>query len=404
MRRACLVAVVVVASLADPAVRASEAQERAPLGPTERAAVLALIDAVDTAQMTDAAGDATLEWDNHILKAASDAYVPFRVVVRGAADAFKSAAMYVRAVSRPVGIRASEERSFVRDWLMRKGDAPPVRQETVFIGPGEMPVGGPATSSSRRTTQAPAEASAVLSLQTREYERQKAAAEAAKKRAETKERDPYRFAFEDYDFAELKAAQPLSGRALERALSLPAGEYDVYVALLDRARLKTSSPVIRRRTVTIPDYWNDELAISSLIFASEVRTLDAPLKSNQQRAHPYTFGRAEVIPAARTTFTKDDVLSVVFQICNYGAPDVNLSADYAFYRVDGERTLFNRTQTQQLTDSDLPPPLDPWQTQAFTMQAVPLKSFPAGQYELEVTVRDRATRGSAKASATFTVE
>ena len=30
------------------------------------------------------------------------------------------------------------------------------------------------------------------------------------------------------------------------------------------------------------------------------------------------------------------------------------------------------------------------------MQTVPLQPFPPGRYELEVTVRDRLTRGSAK--------
>src|SRR4029078_1273925 len=108
----------------------------------------------------------------------------------------------------------------------------------------------------------------------RAAERQKAAADAAKKKAETKERDPFLFPFEDYYVVDMKSAHT-DPRSLERALSLPPGEYDVYVALIDHARLKTSSPTIVRQTVKVPNFWNDELALSSLILASNVRTLTA---------------------------------------------------------------------------------------------------------------------------------
>src|SRR5262249_42560486 len=148
--------------------------------------------AVDVAQQADTDSDDALAWNNHVLKAQDQtAYVPFRLTLAASGDSFKSAAMYVRAVSRHDGAPTSEEHSAVRDWMARGGAAPPPRLETVYIGPGEMPIGGPAAGSSRRSVQGPAEASAVLSLQQREYEKQKAANEAARKRAETRTRDPY---------------------------------------------------------------------------------------------------------------------------------------------------------------------------------------------------------------------
>src|SRR5262249_4966616 len=274
-------------------------------------------------------------------------------------------------------------------WMARGGDAPPPRLETVYIGPGEMPIGGPAAGSSRRSVQGPAEASAVLSLQQREDEKQKAANEAARKRAERRTRDPYLFPFEEYYFFDLKAPRSNDLRLIERALSLPPGEYDVYVALVDRGRLKTSSPSILRRTITIPDYWDDRLALSSLILVSGINTLKAPLPRERQIERPYAFGQAEIVPVSSHAFTSKDVLSVVFQICNYGAPVADLTAEYNFFHhVDGARRLFNRTQPQHITDDNLPPPA-PWETQAFTSQSVPLQSFPPGEYELEVTVHDR---------------
>ena len=142
----------------------------------------------------------------------------------------------------------------------------------------------------------------------------------------------------DY-FFDLKSA-----RTIGRALALPPGEYDVYAALIDRARAKTSRPMILRRTLTIPDFWSDQLTLSSLILARDVRALKAALAGERQAEHPYTFGQLEVVPLSVASFSTGDALSVVFQMCNYGAPDSDVTAEYAFYRVDGGRRLFNRTE------------------------------------------------------------
>src|SRR6267378_3493519 len=89
------------------ALGAADLPRRKPLDPHQR----------------DADADASLTWDNHILKSRDQtAYVPFRVTLTAAADAFKSTAMYVRAVSRHDGARTAEEHSAVRDWLARGGD------------------------------------------------------------------------------------------------------------------------------------------------------------------------------------------------------------------------------------------------------------------------------------------
>jgi len=318
-------ALVCLALLAGPPVRSALSAgppKRKPLAPQERTAILGLIKVVDLAQETDPTPGGNLEWNSHILKSGNQtAYVPFRLRLLEPAAGLKSAIMYVRAVSRHDGMRAKDERSIVRDWMLKGDTVAPRVAETVFVGPGEMPVGGPAAGSSRQSIAAPAEASAVLALHQRELERQKAAAGNASPKAETKERNPFVFPFEDYYVLDMKSTRGADARSIERALSLPAGEYDVYVALIDRERLKTSSATIVKHRLIIPNYWNDELALSSLILASDVRTLPMALAPLQQGEHPYTFGRAEVLPVPSATFTPGDVLSVVYQICNYGAPD-----------------------------------------------------------------------------------
>ncbi|MBZ5559743.1 MAG: hypothetical protein LAO77_20950, partial [Acidobacteriia bacterium] len=323
MRRrphAALVALAILASSSAPRVTAAGPPARKPLNAVDRAGLLSLLKAVDLAQETDVLSGGSLPWESHVLKSANDtAYVPFLLELNDLPDTFKSAAMYVRAVSRHDSVRSADEHSSMRERLVR-GDPPPPRTETVWVGAGEMPVGGPASSSARRSNQAPAESSIVLTLQQREFEKQKAAQEDARKKAEAKRHDPFLFPFEEYYFFDVKSARASEPRIVERALALPPGEYDIYVGLLDRARAKTSSPVVTKHTVTVPDFWNDRLTVSGLMLVSGVEVRRSPLKTDEQEEHPYTLGLTEMTPRITRAFTPDDPFSVVFQICNYGAP------------------------------------------------------------------------------------
>jgi len=192
--------------------------KRKPLGPKEREAILVLVKAVDRAQETDVLADAGIAWAHHIIKAGNEtAYVPFRLTLGGAE--LKSAAMYVRAVSRRGGMRASEEHSFLRDWLLHGGDVMPRTAETVYIGIGEMPVGGPAIGSTRQSTAAAAAALGALQLQQRDFEKQRKANDEAKKKRETRQRDPFLFPFEDTTSSIRRRAPASSARSRCRRAS-----------------------------------------------------------------------------------------------------------------------------------------------------------------------------------------
>lgn len=393
-----VIVAIAVSAEAPPAL----ATDRAPLGPKEREAVTALLDAVDTAQRNGVDQDVRFLWDAHVLKSLDrKAFVPFAVSIDALGGSLKSGTLYVRAVARSAsGAAAVEQRSEIRDWL-RGAQSIPHRPETILIAAGEMPVGGPAVSSGRRSVQAPAEASTVLELQRRAAERDKARAEALRKAAES--RDPSLFSFEEYYFFDARSIRRDTTHIVGRAIAVPPGEYDLYVALVDRDHLRDSRPVVLERRLTVPDFWDDELRLSSLILTNALHVLKAPLPRKEQSEQPYTFGVADALPPLTQTFSTGDVLTIVYQVCNYGAPGAELTADYRFYHVDGPRRLFNGTKPQTLTDEDLPSS-NPWETQAFVTQLVPLASFPAGRYELEVTVHDRATRATTKAAAAFTVK
>jgi hypothetical protein len=388
---AALAGAIVMAAAVSEAVRAAG---RPALGPKEQAAVLALLDAVDVAQRDGTDADARILWDAHVLKsAAHKAYVPFAISLDGLTDSFQRGAVYVRAVARGASV---EQRSELRAWI-RSGQSPMHMGESVSLNAGELPVGGPGVMSSRRTTQQAAESSAVLELQRRSIEKEHAQAQ------RTATRDPALFPFEEYYFFDEKSFRDRDHRIFSRAIALSPGDYDFYVGVLDRAGRKTDRPILLERRVTVPDFWNDDLRLSTLILTSDMQLLAAPLQPKNQSEQPYTFGRAALAPTLTQTFNSSDVLTIVYQICNYAAPDAALTANYQFYRVDGERRLFNGTPPQVLGDDDLPPP-SPWETQGFAMQVVPLTRFPSGTYELEVTVSDRVLRGTAKGVARFRVQ
>lgn len=382
---------------AAPAVAARAAEARAPLGPKEQAALLVLLDAVDTAQRDGVDADARVQWDAHVLKSSGHrGYVPFTISLDGFPEAFQSGAVYVRAVAIGAPL---EQRSELRTWV-RTGQSPLHMGESVSLGVGELPVGGPGVMSSRRSTQQAAESSAILELQRRAAEKERADAE---KRAV---RDPALFPLEEYYLFDGKSFRDRTHRVFARAVALPPGDYDLFIAVGDRGAKKPRPPVILERRITVPDFWNDDLRLSTLILSSQMQLLKAPLVAREQSEQPYTFGLAALTPTLSATFTPNDALTIVYQICNYAAPDATLTANYHFYRLDpdgGARRLFNGTQPQILGDDDLPPP-GAWETQAFAMQVVPLASFPPGRYELEVSVSDRVLRATAKGVARFRVE
>mgnify|MGYP003694694313 CR=1 FL=1 len=143
--------------------------------------------------------------------------------------------------------------------------------------------------------------------------------------------------------------------------------------------------------------------MSSLILARAVTPLKGRCRPRSRSSIRIRSGQTEVVPVATPSFAPEDALSVVFQVSNYGAPDADLTIDYAFFRMDGTRRLFNRTAAQQLSDEDLPPP-GAWDTQAFAMQNRAAAVVPAGALlSSRSSSSDRLTRATATGTVAFSV-
>jgi hypothetical protein len=168
------------------------------------------------------------------------------------------------------------------------------------------------------------------------------------------------------------------------------------VDVKDREKAATKSGVLKQ-TVTVPNFWSEELMTSSIIVADRVEPLSAPLTPREQAEQPYTLGTTQIVPSMTGTFSKKNELSLVFLIYNpvLGAdkkPDV--SVEYSFYQkvateASGEK-FFNKTNPQVFSAKTLPPQFDPAAGhQLVAGQSLPLGSFPEGEYRLEIKVTDK---------------
>ena len=217
-----------------------------------------------------------------------------------------------------------------------------------------------------------------------------------------------RFAYEDINFI---MANP-SGR-ISRAFTVGAGTYDVYVVLREQASTQKNAPApktsVIKQTLTVPDFWASDLTTSSVIVASKIEPLNAPLSPNEQIERPYALGMMEIVPALDTRFTTKSELSIFMLIYNPKTDPMNkpdVTVEYNFYQkpAGAAEKFFNKTTPQDLNAKTLPAAFDmSLGHQLQTGQAVPLASFPAGDYRLEIKVTDKLAAKTVTRDVNFTV-
>ena len=224
--------------------------------------------------------------------------------------------------------------------------------------------------------------------------------------------------FEVWDFIDVSAERTAGGDVihLSHAFVVPAGLYDVYLAIRDSAgapvegepEAEAATVVMLKEEVMVPDFWTAELMTSTVIVADVVEPLDAPLTPEQQMSSPYSFGRMRVEPKHDRSFGKQEDLSLLFYIYN---PALNseqqpdLTIEYSFHtRTEGGEEFFNKTNPQQFNAQTMPQGFDmALGHQIVAGQSVPLTLFPPGDYRLEITVTDNEAGSSLMQTVNFTV-
>jgi hypothetical protein len=334
------------------------------------------------AQLQPTTADVQLVWRNDFLKATNQLiYVPFIVSVEPPKAGAAAAPAAGAAAAAPAAADAPKMSSSVVAYLRvaPKGSTGPA--------PG---------------TAAPAEP--AKDSKDKKNDKDKAAA---------KDQGPT-YPFEDVYFTDLRTAPGQSPR-LSRAFSVPAGSYDVYLAVRERPVQGTSSKddaavkvYVLKQSLDVPNYWSGEFTTSSVILAEKVEPIPAPLSADAQRERPYVLGSTEIVPSTDAKFKKAQELGVIFQI--YGAktgpdkkPDVTIEYNFYTKGADGEKP-FNKTPPQQMNGQTLPANFDADAGyQLVGGQTIPLTSFPEGDYRLEIKVTDNKGTKSLTRDVLFSV-
>jgi hypothetical protein len=208
-------------------------------------------------------------------------------------------------------------------------------------------------------------------------------------------------------------AASLGGGKVNRVFMAAPGTYDVYVAVKERLpekapKTQVAKMGVLKTQVTVPDFWNGELATSSILVTDKVNVLNAQLNPDEARERPFVFGMQELIPAADMEFKKSEQLATFFQVYNAGLgsdgkPD--LLMEYNFHRKEGGvEKFFNKTNPQPVNASNLPPTFDPAKFPVPGGIEVPLQSFPEGDYRLEIKITDKAAGKTVTKDVNFTVK
>jgi hypothetical protein len=207
--------------------------------------------------------------------------------------------------------------------------------------------------------------------------------------------------YEDLFFVDMSEGETVDEMLeLRRAFQAPGGTYDVYIVVRDSVGedgdlddLDDSMVMLHKEEVEVPNFWSEELQTSSIIMARSMDLIEAQLAPEDQRINPYTIGTTRIVPKLNTNYTKSDNLSLLFYVYNPQLtaemnPDVTVEFD--FYRVGpaGE-SFFNKTSPQEFNAQTWPAGV-PVTGGLPSGQSVPLGSFPAGDFRLEVKIIDNA--------------
>jgi hypothetical protein len=328
----------------------------------------------DAAAGLPTAGNAWLKWTPHFLRGAGGkTYVPFTLRIEEAPGAFASAAMYVRVAPRGDEGRAGKRADGV--------------QNVTGVAIGDLPVNSP----ERRVGGAGAPTASDASLMLRSL--------TAKN---VNSAYPFEAAYGVVSHAADKMA------TVQRAFEVKPGEYDLYIALLERDSNGQKKWALLKEAITVPSFEGEGLRVSSVILAENIAPLTAPVPVAQQAERPYAFGAAELVPAADDELRQDEILHIAFLIYDAsidaaGKPDVQV--EYRLYQENfASDRLLGAAPPQVLNQSTLPTSFDLRTGQQLAaMQSLPLTAYKAGTYRLAIRVVDKRSGSTADEQIRFVI-
>jgi hypothetical protein len=365
--------VLVAATLILAATSAPSAQRRREpkrVGLDEQAALTQIVDNAAEGKHTE--GNAWLTWVPHFLRGPDrKTYVPFTLKIEEAPGAFRAAAMYVRVAPRGDLGRAARKAEGV--------------QNVLGVATGEIPVNSPER---RQGAGAPTASDSSLML-----------------RSLTQRNTSNGYPYEAAYGIETRTARSEQA-TVQSGFGVPPGEYDLYIALLERDVRGQKKWAVLKQPITVPDLSTRALRMSSVILADSVEALRAPVPDSERALRPYVFGMSELSPAIDDELRLDETLNVAFLIYDAeldaaGKPDVRVEYRLFQQNFSGER-LLGATAPQSFDAASLPPEFDMRTGQQLAaVQSLPLHSYKAGTYRLAIRVTDQRSGASTEESVRF---
>jgi hypothetical protein len=372
----------------------------------------AVVTAVDAASTQPPLDDA--DWRAHVMRASDGShYVAFSITPPADMPLPGGPAiLYLRvATATPPGATRIAERSAIREWLAG-GRTDPRLLPKRGIAIGEMPVMGAtgAMGSQRQPVSTGVNEMRLMALE-RERQKQKQEELDKQRRAElegktTATRDL--FPFEDFDVAS-NSIRDDGARIISRAFTSGPGDYDIYVGWADPGAAKPASTVrVLRKSLHLPPAAAEGLTTGSIILADKVGVRAAPYTPTEQASHPYSIGLMEITPARDSIYTRDEFLSVAFQIINARATDAGMpdvTVGFRVVRVQGDREVpVASLNPQYYNATTMPSDFDLRQGHPiFAAVSAPLATLGRGDYRLKIAINDKVAGANTAAETDFRI-
>ncbi len=239
-----------------------------------------------------------------------------------------------------------------------------------------------------------------------------AATDTADKDKKDKDKGGTMYAWDSARFLPV-AAQPVQPIRLNHGLAVTGGEYELTIAVRERAAEKKGAPApktsILKKTITVPDFTTSELVTSSLMLIGKLEPVAAPPTAESLLDDPYAMGTSRMVPTTDTKIKKSGELNLVFFVYGTGLDaggKPNLTMEYSFYQKqpDGTDKYFNKTNPQDVNANTLPPTFNLANGSVIPGGvAVPVTSFPVGDYRLEVKITDKVSGKTLTKNLPFSV-
>jgi GWxTD domain-containing protein len=177
--------------------------------------------------------------------------------------------------------------------------------------------------------------------------------------------------------------------AYARTFILEPGRYKIDVIVRDT---KSGAAGMRQVGFVVPEYPPDRLSASSIVLAAKLEKME-----NGAAVDPFVIGTTKVIPNLSGTFHHNQPVGIYLQIYNAAIDQTTLrpaaDAEYVLLK-NGQEIAKHTEDWRQISDAG----------QRLTLsRLIDSHNLEAGEYEIQVRIRDHVSGATITPSTTFTI-